>query len=85
MRKKEERQEDVPLIYLEAGDKAEVMTIAGGGGVMARLADMGIVPGTILKVITAAPFLGPIEVEVRGSKLALGRGVAAKIIVKKIK
>lgn len=36
-----------------------------------RLADLGLVPGTEVKVIRRAPFGDPIEIEVRGYRLCL--------------
>jgi DtxR family Mn-dependent transcriptional regulator len=42
---------------------------------------MGLTPGTSIKVERSAPFNGPIEVCVRGSKLAIGRGIAANVFV----
>jgi Fe2+ transport system protein FeoA len=47
-----------------------------------RLEDMGLTPGTHIKVIRSAPFRGPIELAVRGSRLALGRGMADRILVR---
>jgi DtxR family Mn-dependent transcriptional regulator len=47
-----------------------------------RLMDMGLTPGTRVTVVKSAPFRGPVEVLVRGSRLALGRGMAEKILVK---
>ncbi len=46
-----------------------------------RLMDMGLTPGTKVTVVKSAPFHGPLEVLVRGSRLALGRGMAEKIFV----
>ena len=46
-----------------------------------RLTDLGLTPGTKVTVIQAAPFNGPLEVVVRGSRLAIGRGMANKIFV----
>ena len=46
-----------------------------------RLTDLGLTPGTKITVIQAAPFNGPLEVFVRGSRLAIGRGMANKIFV----
>jgi Fe2+ transport system protein FeoA len=43
---------------------------------------MGLTPGTKVTVIRSAPFHGPIELKVRGSRLALGRGMAERIIVR---
>ena len=50
-------------------------------GLERRLADMGLTPGTRITVVKSAPFHGPLEVLVRGSRLALGRGMAARVFV----
>ncbi|MEM0329220.1 MAG: FeoA family protein [Nitrososphaerota archaeon] len=50
-------------------------------GAAKRLADLGILPGTRIKVVRRAPFGGPIEVEVGGSRFMIGRGLASRIIV----
>jgi len=42
---------------------------------------MGLTPSTKIILLKAAPFEGPIEIAVRGSKLAIGRGIAAKVFV----
>ncbi|MCK4933800.1 ferrous iron transport protein A [Candidatus Bathyarchaeota archaeon] len=47
-----------------------------------RLEDMGLTPGTRIKVVKSAPFNGPLELQVRGSRLALGRGMAERILVR---
>ena len=49
-----------------------------------RLACLGIIPGVDIIKKKAAPFHGPIEIIVKGSSLVIGRGLAAKIIVKQI-
>ena len=46
-----------------------------------RLEDMGLTPGTIVTVVKSAPFNGPLEVAVCGSRLAIGRGMAKRIFV----
>jgi DtxR family Mn-dependent transcriptional regulator len=42
---------------------------------------MGLCRGAEVKVVNAAPFHGPVEVEVKGTRLALGRGLADKVYV----
>jgi Fe2+ transport system protein FeoA len=42
---------------------------------------MGLTPGTEFK-IEKKGYICPVEISVRGSKLALGYGVAAKILVR---
>ncbi len=49
---------------------------------VARLSRMGIVPGAEVKVVSKAPVGGPILVEVNGAQVALGRGVARKVVVR---
>ena len=46
-----------------------------------RLSDLGLTPGTEVKVVKSAPFNGPLEVCVRGSRLAIGRGMSSRILV----
>ena len=52
-----------------------------GWGFKKRLEDMGLTPGTRVTVVKSAPFHGPLEVYVRGSRLALGKGMADRIFV----
>ena len=52
-----------------------------GWGFRKRLEDMGLTPGTKVTVVKSAPFHGPVEVYVRGSRLAIGRGMAERIFV----
>jgi DtxR family Mn-dependent transcriptional regulator len=77
----------VPLTSLKEGESGKITSIkpnprgGGGWGLQKRLMDMGLTPGTKVTVVKSAPFRGPIEVYVRGSRLALGRGMAARILV----
>ena len=81
-----------PLTELKAGDSGVITSIKThqghgkrrqirGWGMKQRLMDMGLTPGTIIKVVNSAPFHGPIEIYVRGFRLAIGRGVAYRIFV----
>jgi len=69
------------LIQAKENEKLVVVSIMGGRMATKRLADMGVVSGTKIKVLRKAPF-GPIEIEVKGTKLVLGRGLATKVFVK---
>ncbi len=51
-------------------------------GFQKRLEDMGLTPGTRIEVVRSAPFHGPIEIHVRGSRLAIGRGMAKRILMR---
>jgi DtxR family Mn-dependent transcriptional regulator len=42
---------------------------------------MGLTPGTRVTVVKSAPFSGPLEVYIRGSRLAIGKGMAERVFV----
>jgi ferrous iron transport protein A len=54
-----------------------ITSIACGRGCVNKLASMGIMPGEVVRVINNGS--GPVMVEVKGSRVAIGRGVAMKI------
>jgi len=74
----------VPLSDLGQGQRGVVTFALGGHGLLRRLAEMGLTPGTEITVAKQAPFRGPVEITVRGVSLVLGRGVARKVFVKPV-
>lgn len=52
-----------------------------GRAVRERLRRMGLYPGDDVKVLRRAPLGGPVLISASGRELALGAGVAAKVIV----
>ncbi|MGC8940360.1 MAG: FeoA family protein [Candidatus Bathyarchaeia archaeon] len=70
----------VPLAMLPENCEAVIVEVNGGMGLTRRLAEMGFTNGTKVKVLHSSP-PGPMLVMVRGSRIALGRGVAMKIRV----
>jgi DtxR family transcriptional regulator, Mn-dependent transcriptional regulator len=75
------RENLVSISDLKEREIGKVTFIRGDSKVIRRLLDMGITTGTPLHVIKAAPFGGPVEVAVRGSKLVLGRDIASDVFV----
>ena len=77
------------LIALRDGESGIIKSVGEGHGrggrrgwgFQKRLMDMGLTPGTRITVVKSAPLRGPVEVSVRGSRLALGRGMAERIFV----
>ena len=63
------------------GSRARLTGMDAGHGLRARLAAMGLVPGVEVLMVKNEGG-GPAVVEVKGSRLALGRGMARKIRVK---
>jgi ferrous iron transport protein B len=68
------------LMELEPGKKAVIRRVEGGRAVLSRLAALGFTPGAAVTVIRNSDH-GPILVSLRGSRVALGRGEAAHILV----
>ena len=48
-----------------------------------RLLEMGLVPGTSVKIVTVAPLGDPLRIEVRGGQWSIRRAEAALIQVKR--
>jgi DtxR family Mn-dependent transcriptional regulator len=77
------QSEGEPLCETEVGGEGEIVRIDDEGGEMlGYLASLGMFPGTRVKVCDAAPFKGPLLVEVGDARYALGRDVAEKIFVR---
>ena len=69
------------LLNAPQGQWLKVAALDGGHRLRARLTQYGLFEGDCLRVLRAAPLDGPLLVEVNGREIALGRGVAEKIIV----
>ncbi len=69
------------LDNLEPGKIGKVRDIVGGMGVRLRLEQMGIHPGDLIRIKRKGVLRGPILVETNGTEVALGRGIASRILV----
>jgi ferrous iron transport protein A len=68
------------LSSVRTGESVRVKHIDSGHTLLSRLATLGFTPGAQLKVIQNRG-RGPLIVSVRGTRVALGRGEASKILV----
>lgn len=64
------------------GVPLKVSSVTCGCGIHSRLASMGILPGEIIEIVHRGNG-GPIVLEVKGTRVAIGRGVGLKVIVTK--
>ncbi|MTK63569.1 MAG: winged helix DNA-binding protein [Methanobacterium sp.] len=71
----------IPIMDLKDHQKGKVSFIRGDYKVIRRLLDMGITIGAFISVVKIAPLSGPVEVAIRGSKLAIGRDIACNVFV----
>jgi ferrous iron transport protein A len=70
----------MPLAMVRPGEQVTLVAINAGRGLTRRLTDMGLYPGVSVRVIQSHP--GPFLLQLGASKLALGHGIAHKILVK---
>jgi len=73
------------LHELKIGQAAKIVTVNASPTLRARLLSMGLVPETVVKLLTVAPPGEPLEFEVRGTRVSLRRGEAKTIVVEPVK
>jgi DtxR family Mn-dependent transcriptional regulator len=73
----------VAISSLKEDQEGIVAFIRGDNRALRRLLDLGLTPGTKISISRIAPLKGPVEIRVRGSKLALGDEVACNVFVEK--
>ncbi len=71
----------IPLIFAPVNKELVIETIKGGKNSNLRLNELGLVKGKIVKIVNKRQ-MGPILLQVDNSRLAIGQGIALKIIVK---
>ena len=70
------------LYDLAPGQSGAILSVGNqSGAVKRRLVDMGLTPGTQVKVTKIAPLGDPIEVSLRGYELSLRKADAAQIVM----
>jgi ferrous iron transport protein A len=70
---------DLPLSNLKPGECGTVLRLNGIFCGRLRLLEMGLTPGTHVRMVRAAAFGGPVDIEVRGYQLSLRREEAAAV------
>ncbi len=70
----------MPLSMVKAGEKVRLVSVNAGQALNSRLASMGFVPDMEITVVSSGR-PGPFIIDVMGSRMMLGRGMAHKIMV----
>ena len=73
----------IPLSSLRDGERAQITAVTGGRTVNLRMNELGFTTGSKFKVIRNVGG-GPIMIELKAGKIALGRGIATKIMCKRL-
>jgi len=66
---------------LKTGQSGKILKISVSGALKRRLMDMGVVPGTDVRVDKVAPLGDPIEIRIKSYALSLRLGEARQIEV----
>lgn len=73
----------IPLSVVKPGEKVRLVAVHAGRGLRARLAAMGLTPGTEVQVVSNHQW-GPVIVALKQTRLMLGRGMTQKIHVQSV-
>jgi len=77
----EYQNEQVTLTQMRTGQTATVVGVMGGPGLVRRLDALGIRPGKQVTKVSSTLFHGPVTVRVDSCRVAVGFGMARRIIV----
>jgi ferrous iron transport protein A len=69
------------LSQLKPGESGRVMAVEGGRGIRQKLFLRGLFEGSMVRVISC---YGPVTVEVDRNTVSIGRGMAQKVIVRRM-
>ena len=67
---------------LQIGQQGVISTVGGEGALRLRFLDMGLIPGTTVRLQKVAPMGDPIQIQVRGYELTIRREDARMIMLK---
>ena len=71
------------LSNLSAGEEGTIVSILGGIGIQRRLHRLGLFEGQRVKKTSNIAGKGPVIVTVNRTQIAIGRGMAHKIVVER--
>ncbi len=71
----------IPLSQMQTGQSGVVVQIQGGRGLINRLSALGVRPGQTVTKVSSMFMRGPVTIQVGNAQVAIGFGMASKIIV----
>jgi len=71
----------VTLRQMQSGQSGEVVQIQGGYRLVSRLSALGIRPGRRITKVSSMLMQGPVTIQSGNTQLAIGFGMANKIVV----
>ncbi|MGA1840512.1 MAG: FeoA family protein [bacterium] len=77
----QDKKDVISLAEMEVNTEGIIHKLESGAAFQSRLQALNIRTGKRIKKISANPFRGPIVVEVDSSRVAIGYGMAQKVMV----
>ena len=74
-------KKQITLNKMQRGQSGRVLQIEGGHGLVNRLSALGIMPGKKITKISSMLMRGPVTIEVDRVQVAIGFGMANRIII----
>jgi len=71
----------ISLAFMRAGESGIVQQVQGGHSLVNRLSALGIRPGKRITKVSSMFMRGPVTIEVDRAQVAIGFGMANKILV----
>jgi Fe2+ transport system protein FeoA len=81
MHKKSFNDSEMALSDCREGDRIVIRRLQGHGPLRRRLLEMGLNPGTTIRVVKYAPLRDPLECELKGYHIALRVSEAGAVMV----
>lgn len=66
---------------MQLGQSAKIIKLHRGPQAGRKLFEMGLVPGTKVKLLSKHPFQGPVVLQIANTQIALGRKMANSVEV----
>jgi len=70
------------LVNLTNNEEGFILSIEGGRNAISKLETLGIRPGKKIRKMSSQIFKGPVVIEIDGRDIALGYGLANKVLIK---
>ncbi|MFC2011334.1 ferrous iron transport protein A [Chloroflexota bacterium] len=74
-------ENQIPLSRMQAGQSGRVLQIQGGQNLINRLSALGVRPGQRVTKVNSMLMRGPVTIQVGNAQVAIGFGMANKIVV----
>ena len=76
---------EISLAQMRQGEEGVVVSVHGGYGLFNKLESLGIRNGTRIRKISSHFMKGPVIIQSGNTQLAIGFGMASRVMVRKIR